>query len=220
MLKNEAKWIGEQLVKLDVMEASPILMLGSRFDLYGPGGQSFIYRRIIAPCEDRGVKFIHSDLQGGEGVDVAGDIFDDATLARLKQLQVRTVICANILEHVLDPGEMARRCVDIVEPGGFVIFTVPRNFPYHPAPIDTLYRPDCDQLIGLLDSPEVMSAQQIECGTFFDQLVANPFRLVKHLGQILLFFLDYRRALSALHRNLWLFRNYQVSCVLVRKRPT
>jgi len=141
MLEKEAIWIAARLADCDVNAVSPIVMLGSRLDLYGPAGQSFIYRHIISPCEQRGIKFFHSDLEAGEGVDIAGDIFDEETLVKLKQTNARTVICANILEHVLDPNELVNRCMDVIEPDGFAVFTVPHSFPYHPAPIDTQYRP-------------------------------------------------------------------------------
>lgn len=217
MLEEEALWIAEKLTEFEADAVSPVIMLGSRLDLYGPGGQSFIYKHIISPCEQRGIRFIHSDLEDGEGVDIAGDIYDEETLAKLKQANARTVICANILEHVLDPNKLANRCIDVIETDGFAVFTVPHSFPYHPAPIDTQYRPNCDQIIEMLSDVEVISAEQVDCGSFLDQVIRSPFRFVKHVGQMLLFVPNYRRSLSAFHRNMWLFRNYKVSCVFVRK---
>lgn len=218
MLEQEASWIAEKLANCDVSEVSPIIMLGSRYDLYGPKGQSFIYQRIILPCEKRGIKFIHSDLEDGEGVDVAGDIFEDDTLSRLKELQARTIICANVLEHVSNPEKFASRCMEVIGSGGFAVVTVPYSFPYHPAPIDTQFRPDCDQIIKLLEGTEILASEQINCGSFSHQLIKSPLRLLKHVAQMLLFVPNYRRSLSAFHRNAWLFKSYIVSCVFAKKK--
>jgi hypothetical protein len=58
-----------------------------------------------------------------------------------------------MLEHLtIAPEEAACHLLDLCEPGGFLLVTVPRTFRYHPDPIDNLYRPSADELADLFGS--------------------------------------------------------------------
>ena len=36
----------------------------------------------------------------------------------------KAILCCNILEHVREPERLARRCMEIVEPGGLIFVMV------------------------------------------------------------------------------------------------
>ena len=65
------------------------------------------------------------------------------------QRRYAALLCCNVLEHVRDPGEFARRCAMLVRPGGVIVVTVPRSYPHHADPIDTLYRPTPEEAAAL-----------------------------------------------------------------------
>jgi SAM-dependent methyltransferase len=104
---------------------------------------------------------LHHELQPAPGVDVAGDLTDASFLARLRELGVRSIMCCNVLEHVPDPAEVAAALERATPPGGYVLVTVPRRFPYHPDPIDTMFRPGPDELRRLFPALEEVAAAEL-----------------------------------------------------------
>lgn len=218
MLPNEAKWLGQQLANLSVEAVSPIINLGSSTRRFREYGQPFIHEHIIQPAEQRGIEFIHTDMEQGEGVDVSGDIFREDIFTTLKELSPKAIICANILEHVTSPSILANRCVELLPSGGYIFATVPNSFPYHPAPIDTLWRPDCHELASIFDQCVVLESCNVNCGTFYSQFMNQPIRLAKHLLQLALPIPNYRRFMSAWHRNFWIGKPYKTSCVLLKTK--
>lgn len=194
-----------------------MILLGSNGKLNGPSGQSFISRHIIDPATQRGVKFIHSDLAPAPGVDIAGDLFDDEVLEKLRACNPKVILCANILEHVLQPGLLVERINKILPTSAIVIYTVPSSFPYHPAPIDTYFRPSPGELSMLSADLKVVVEEEVNCETFSSQIQNNPSLILRYVIHTLLFFINLRRSMSAVHRILWLFKKYSVSLVIARK---
>ena len=79
----------------------------------------------------------------------------------------RTVFCNNVLEHVPDPALFAQRCFDLLPPGGRLVVTVPRSYPHHRDPIDTMFRPTPDEICALIDAPyERLDDEIIETGSY------------------------------------------------------
>ena len=220
MLKNEAKKLGQILLDYKI-NCSPVIMMGSNKKLNGPKGQSFIYEYLIQPLQNEGVKFFHTDMDITPGddvfLDVSGDFFEDEVMESLISLNANTVICANILEHVRDPELFIKRVFEIIPSGGMAIFSVPSSFPYHLAPIDTYFRPTPNELSALCKNNEVLFSEEILCGSFATHIYEKPQIIIRYLLQIALFFINPGRALGALHRFLWLFKDFKVSVVLVKK---
>jgi len=217
VLKDEAMRIGKEMGAIEAAELSPVLMLGSNSRLNGPEGQSFISKYVIAPNELRGVQFFHTDLEDAPGVDISGDLFDDDVLEALKQLNARTIVCANILEHVERPASLVDRCLSLLPTSGYIVITVPNRFPYHPAPIDTYFRPDGAALASLCNNSQIITVDEFDCGSFALQLSKRPQLVVRYALHIMLFLVSFRRAVSGLHRFLWLVRNYNITIVVAKK---
>lgn len=88
---------------------------------------------------------MHLDGQAGEGIDVVADIasdgFDPSVIGTFD-----LVLCTNLLEHVLHREQTIQYLFDLAAPNAYVVVTVPKKFPYHEDPIDTMYRPTPKQL--------------------------------------------------------------------------
>ena len=216
MLEEEAKWFGQMLRHIGYQKINAVLNLGSGTEEFRNKKQYYINKYIFNDLYDNNVKVVHTDLQPGEGVDIVGDLYSCDVQLEIKKINPNLILCANILEHVKNPNALAELCISLVEKNGFIIVSVPHNFPYHLAPIDTLYRPTVKELHSLFKGTKLIDCDIVNCGNFLTQL-KNPIVLVKHLIKMLLPFPSPRHWLAAIHRNLWLFKDYKISCILIQK---
>src|SRR5579864_1920911 len=129
MFAREARWIADQLAAFPAAAISPLLDVGSSTRGFREEAQPWISREIFTPLAARGVEITHLDARQGDGIDLCGDLLDDADFARLRSTRYRALLCCNILEHVPDPAELALRCTELVTPGGVIVITVPRSYP-------------------------------------------------------------------------------------------
>jgi SAM-dependent methyltransferase len=172
VLRAEAAWLQARLEQLPDDDLSPLLSIGS-------GGrelrstQPWIEEVIYAPLARRGVKVLHHELEPADGVDVAGDLTDRDFFDRLSQLQIRSVLCSNVLEHVPNRDEVAAGIERIVAPGGYALVSVPRRYPYHPGPIDTLFRPTPDELRSLFPNLVYESGAEIRTESLLRYLFSS-----------------------------------------------
>jgi hypothetical protein len=139
---------------------SPLLSVGSG-DAGLRAAQPWLDELVYRPLTDRGVRVLHHELEPAPGVDVAGDLTDGSFLARLRDLGVRSIMCCNVLEHVPAPAEVAAGLETATPSGGYLFVTVPRRFPYHPDPIDTMFRPSPGELRGLFPGLEQVAAAEL-----------------------------------------------------------
>ena len=217
MLKLEAQWLKQALDGIPADSLSPLVNLGSSSRRFRERKQGFIQEDIIQPLEDRGVKIIHVDLEDDEGVDIAGDIFDENTFNQIKSHAPKSIICANVLEHVLDPPTLADRCTEISDDAGYAFVTVPHSFPYHLAPIDTLFRPSVEEIEALFPDCTLESGTIVNCGSFGKQLVKSPSAIARHLAKMIIPWPSFDHWKATMSRNAWLFKDYRVSCAVFKK---
>lgn len=173
MLRAEAAWLANQLERLPTHDLSPLLSIGSgAAELRRT--QPWIDRLVYEPLDRRGVRVLHHELHPAPGVDLAGDLTDPDFLDKLEHLELSSIMCCNVLEHVPDPVGVASAMERLVAPGAYVLVSVPRRFPYHPGPIDTLFRPSVDELRRLFPALTQTSAAEIRCESLLAYLLASP----------------------------------------------
>jgi len=165
MLLAEARWFSRQIAELDSATVYPMCNLGSGTAEFREQVQPWIDRYLFAPARQRRQAVVHVDIQDASGVDLTGDLEDEAFLAKLAGMNFRSVFCSNLLEHVHDPKRMAARILQIVPPGGYLFVSVPRRFPYHADPIDTMFRPDPEELVGLFPGAKIERKAIVNGGT-------------------------------------------------------
>src|ERR1700722_1828515 len=135
MLPGEAHWLGEVLAGIPAEALSPLVNLGSGSLSFRDKAQPFLAEVLFGPLENRGVKVVHVDRDDADGVDVVGDIGDPDLVSEIRGLRPGAVLCANVLEHVVDRRRTAEALLEMTPGGGLLAVTVPLSYPYHPSPI-------------------------------------------------------------------------------------
>ncbi|NNB90125.1 methyltransferase domain-containing protein [Corallococcus sp. AB032C] len=219
MLKPEARWLSRQMTSLDVSRLSPLLNVGSSTRHFREVQQPWIHQELFAPWLARGGQVVHQDLKADDGVDVVGSLLDADCMARLEARGIRSVCCTNVLEHVPDPRDFARQLSRLVAPGGVLLLSVPRAFPWHPDPIDTRFRPTVSEVAALFPDLRLVAGEVVPCGTLV-HLVAQD--LPAAVGRLLR---PGRGAEPGVPRESvarwlwpWLVRPFEVTCA-VFERP-
>lgn len=230
MLRSEARWFGQRLRALPAEAIYPQLNLGSQTLHFRTQEQPWIDAFLFAPARRRGGVVIHADLQAAPGVDLVGDLTDPQFLAHLQSLRFRSVICSNLLEHVVGPRRIAEAATAAVVPGGYLFVSVPYRFPYHPDPIDTLFRPSPAEVAALFPGTSVVE-QRIVRGWLIGYAAERLWRLFppcrrrEVLGamppansHLLSRLRSPAQWLPAAMTWLpWLWRPFEISCVVLRK---
>jgi hypothetical protein len=217
MLINEARWIQEQLEQIDAHLLSPMLNIGSSTLDFRESVQPWINDYIFDPLHRRGVEVRHLDIMPGEGVDIVGDITVQAVIDGIARQQFRSILCSNLLEHVSDVHRICAAIEAVAPTNGHVIVTVPRRFPYHPDPIDMMFRPDLSQLLSFFPGSRCIRGAVVDCGSFWRYakhtvVVTLPWALRRAVG------LDTPTIIRSLLSFLaTLFVPSQVTCVLLCK---
>src|SRR5436190_21075152 len=125
MFDIESRWVGDQLRAYPAQQISPLLNVGSSTSEFREAVQPWTARNIFAPLDERGVEIVHLDARAGAGIDIRADLLDDLDFARIGSRRYRALLCGNILEHVSEPGELARRGVERVAPGRCAVARAP-----------------------------------------------------------------------------------------------
>jgi len=217
MLDAEAKWIGDVLDRLDVGSLSPILNVGSASAAFREQVQPWIDREIFAPLRRRGVAVHHLDIREGDGIDMHGDLTDDSFVAGLGDNGYRALLCCNFLEHVAAPSAICAKLELLVPVGGYLIITVPNRFPYHPDPIDTMFRPAIEDIVQLFPHCRLMHGEVLDCGTGWDYVDRNPGALIAKVKRRLAGFREHGGVKGSASFLPWLFRRFRQTCALLQR---
>ena len=152
MLVHEAQWIGARLNQRSQAVASlRLLNIGSSTESFRSVEQPYIDELIFKPLRMSGRhQVIHCDLKEAPGVDVCADFMDNHSVATLEALRCNVFLVSNLLEHVTDVPLAASQLRRLVKPGQTLILTGPLDFPYHPDPIDNMFRPSRQDVEALM----------------------------------------------------------------------
>jgi len=216
MFAREAAWIADALSAEDPQALSPLLNVGSSTRAFRTQIQPWIHEGLVAPLEARGVRFVHLDLKAADGVDIAADILSDEGFARARAVGARALLLCNILEHVVDPADVARRAMALVEPGGLVVFTGPRSYPHHRDPIDTMFRPTPEEVAALFPGATIEKAEILPCGSYWDVVRKRPWVLLRPVLRFPFPFLGWEKWKRSMGKLYWLFSPYLTTCVVLR----
>jgi len=218
MFEAEACWLRHALEAFPPERLSPLLNLGSSSAMVRKAIQPWIDAEVFCPLRDRGVETVHVDMRELPGVDVRADLTDAADVERLSALQPNALLCSNLLEHVLEPKQLARHCLDLLPRGGLAFVTVPFSYPYHRDPIDTLYRPSLAELSELFGSARMLDGSILGAGVSYrDAVRERPWILLRHVWRFPVPFLSFERWKRSMARLYWLVAEYRITCAVFEK---
>ncbi len=220
MRELEASLAATWILDLHLPRGTTCLNIGSSTADFRELDQSHIDRLLMRPIVKSGLNVVHCDMKMARGVDEVGDLLDHKFHSKLRAYDAGLLLCCNLLEHLEDPIRFARTCGELVSPGGYCLVTVPRSYPYHPDPIDTMFRPSPDEVAGMLPGFTKLRAETIEAGNFWHDLCATgtPFKgLAYHLMRVAVPFYRPDKWRLFAHRTLWLGKPYKQTMVLLRR---
>jgi hypothetical protein len=218
MMRCDAEWLGRTMAGLSTEELSPLLNLGASTKHFREVEQPYIQELVFGPLEARGVRIIHCDLKAAEGVDLAGDVFDDADFARLKAAEPRAVICTHMFEHVRDREDLSRRLLALLPERGLFFVTVPSSYHEHHDPIDTMFRPTPDELANLFPGQQILHKSELIGHSYWTDVARRPLTIFfRHSFRFFVPFLSWKAWKRSMRKLYWLFHNYKVAAVVGRK---
>jgi SAM-dependent methyltransferase len=217
VLEEEATWLGARLAGVPD-DAFPLLNVGSSTAHFREVTQPWIHRELFAPLAARGVEVVHADLKQEPGVDVAEDFLSADGRGRLAQVGAPSILCSNMLEHVADRPRAIEAIKELWRPGGYLLVSCPSAFPYHPDPIDTLYRPSVSDLIRAFEADDVEVVDSAEVTGRRAAYYLSDFgtRRLRFAARMLVPFVRPRAWLENVR---WAPRPVRATCVLFRKHP-
>jgi hypothetical protein len=152
------------------------------------------------------------------GVDIRADLTDASDVRRLGALRPKSLLCCNLLEHVVEPGRLAQHCLGLLPTGGLVFVTVPFSYPYHRDPIDTMYRPSPAELSELFADTRLLDGTILGAGmTYRDAVRERPWILLRHFCRFPVPFLSFERWKRSMARLYWLVAEYRITCAVFEK---
>jgi SAM-dependent methyltransferase len=218
MMKCDASWLAQTLRRYSDDELTPLVNLGASTEHFRTVEQPHIDRLVFAPLLARGLRIIHTDFKVGRGVDIAGDIFDDATFSALKATSPRAIICTHMLEHVTDRERLVARMLDLLPRGGLFFVTVPSSYHLHNDPIDTMFRPTPKELAALFVGHQILESVELTGDTYWSLIRKRPLTLIgRHLGRFFIPFFGWRQWKRSMAKLYWLFHHYKVAALVGRK---
>jgi SAM-dependent methyltransferase len=175
MLYNESLWFRKTLTTY-LRSGDIVMNLGASTLKFRTVDQPHIQANLFEPLEAQGVRVIHVDLKRADGVDLVGDLTDPRFVAELRAYTPQAVICSNLLEHLPQRKLFCAATSQLLRPDGIIFASCPYDYPYHPDPIDTMFRPTVDQLAAEFPSTGLLTGEIVACGTWRDKIERDRLR--------------------------------------------
>lgn len=218
MLAAEAAWIEAALAAIPDDELGAVLDIGSADARFRTERQPWIEQRVFAPLAQR-TRIAFCDVKAGAGVDIVADITTQDGSRRIADFGARTILCCNVLEHVPSAARFAHALGALVSAGGRLVVSVPRDYPHHADPIDTLFRPDIDELAALFPGFAIERAAIVAAGSYRDEFARRPLVLLfRHLLRLPVPFLGWRQWRRSVGKLRFLVQPYRITCACLVKR--
>jgi hypothetical protein len=217
VLIEEAQWLGKQIRLIEPDKIYPMCNVGSSTRHFRTVIQPYIDKYLFSDTRSKGSNVIHVDIKADDGVDLVGDLTSDSFIKKLQNLNAKSVMLCNVLEHVVDRTLLCNTLSDVLQTGGYLFITVPKRFPYHEDPIDTMFRPSIGELISLFPSTYVHAAKVVRASSFDRELRSSKIALAKLIVRCCVPFYRPQHWLKAIKRLRGLIVGYTVTCAILKK---
>jgi len=218
MFREEAKWLANIIYSLNPNSVFPMLNIGSSNKKFREQEQPWIDELLFKPARTKGYSVIHTDIKNDIGVDIVGDLCSIDFLKQLSEMNIQSVICSNLLEHINNREEISKIISSIVPQSGYLFVTVPYKYPYHCDPIDTMFRPNIQELSSLFPEFKIVNGEILPGGYLVQSTTTTPILYtLAMLIRLMLPIYQPLRWFDSLKYALWLFKDISVSCVVLEK---
>lgn len=218
MFREEAKWLANIIYSLNPNSVFPMLNIGSSNKKFREQEQPWIDELLFKPARSKGYSVIHTDIKNDIGVDLVGDLCNVDFLKQLSEMNIQSVICSNLLEHINNREEISKIISSIVPKNGYLFVTVPYKYPYHCDPIDTMFRPNIQELSSLFPDFKIVNGEILPGGYLVQSTTTTPILYtLAMLIRLMLPIYQPLRWFDSLKYTLWLFKDISVSCVVLEK---
>lgn len=180
----------------------------------------WVDQNVFDPIRKVGLKVVNVDFIAFPGVDIVADFSQVHALSFAQEMTgKRLFVLANVVEHVPHSvrENLFRLLHQEMREGDALLMTAPLAYPYHPDPIDTLYRVSPEALqknIGLT----WLAGESVECGSFRSDLAGmSKWKRIRKMIKPLLPLMPPKKYFAAVHQLKFLFRPYVISIVLGQK---
>ncbi|MEY3401534.1 MAG: hypothetical protein RLZZ86_1149 [Cyanobacteriota bacterium] len=218
MFREEAKWLANIIYSLNPNSVFPMLNIGSSNKKFREQEQPWIDELLFKPARRKGYSVIHTDIKNDVGVDLVGDLCSLDFLKKLSEMNIQSVICSNLLEHINNREEISKIISSIVPKNGYIFVTVPCKYPYHCDPIDTMFRPNIQELSSLFPDFKIVNGEILPGGYLVQSTTTTPILYtLAMLIRLMLPMYQPLRWVDSLKYALWLFKDISVTCVVLEK---
>jgi hypothetical protein len=162
----ESQWLGQRLTSIPDGALFPLLNVGSSTLEFRTQTQPYIEKNIFGPLRARGGRVIHLDMKQAPGVDLVGSLLEPSLLDRIAAMQIRSIMISNLLEHVKNRQEICDAVMKILPGGGHILVSGPHDYPYHPDPIDTMFRPTLAEMHAYFPGTTIVDSAIIDSGNW------------------------------------------------------
>jgi SAM-dependent methyltransferase len=216
MLNNEAIWISDNLYHLKLNSNSVVLNFGSQNQKYNRENK-YLMDYVINPIRKKCL-LRNLDLQSGVGIDYSGNLYEDVFFNKMKLIQFDCVLLCNVLEHIDNIEVLTSRVIDLIKPGGFIVFTGPNQYPVHYDPIDNGFRPEIEQILSLFKGFKKIKGDVIVDHTYSFYLFRNLKNFTHTFLRVLTPFYKYKKWKDViLPKFIYWNRKFKVTCVILQK---
>jgi len=182
-----------------------------------PWLDQFIYH----PLKTRGIDIIHVDFAKYDEIDLVLDLTNTSSQYALKSISGRKCfLLCNVIEHI--PEHLRKQTIgnllEAMEPEDHLVVSVPKHYPYHADPIDSLYRPSARDLSAMLPI-NISLMKEVAAGNFYREIKTMPLgKRIRKLAKPLWPFQSLDKYRGNLSRLRFLFRDYVITIVAGTKR--
>jgi len=138
--------------------------------------QPYIRCNVLNPLSENFL-IKNIDIKEQDGVDLVADFTKLNGQELIKKLEGNLYLISNLLEHIPDYMIGIESIKSMLNTGDLLILSGPKSFPYHPDPIDNMFRPSIKELRQYFENDfEIKDLQIVKSGTVFSSsvLMQNP----------------------------------------------
>ena len=155
-------------------------------------------------------------------MDLSGDLQDKNFLNKLESMNFKSVFCNHLFEHINNKEAVAKSIEKIIPSRGYLFISCPYKFPYHPGPIDNMFRPDANEILELFQNCEIVTDVIVKEPVIIyllRRLITNPFGVLKKFM---------RKSKDIKNTDVpsastktflfWVFKSFSSTCVVLKKK--